>query len=144
MIDPRARQQELEVIFVSLFFSAFFHVPNTTRFFFNFFFFFFFHLHLYLAFRIEYEGENSRFLEWNWKLSWRSVFFRFFFLSKCRCNFWRLVHRVPVARRVQSLNVALTMNLLAIFSSLVPDGEKAWLSGGFSARVFYVQRRWRR
>lgn len=29
------------------------------------------------------------------------------------------------------------MNLLAIFSSLVPDGEKAWLPGGFSARVFF-------
>jgi len=49
--------------------------------------------------------------------------------------------RVPIARRVQSLNVALTMNPLVIFSSLVPDGQKAWLFGGFSARVFYVQRR---
>lgn len=53
----------------------------------------------------------------------------------------RIALRVPIARRVQPLNVALTMNLLAIFSSLVPDGEKAWLPGGFSARVFYVQRR---
>lgn len=39
------------------------------------------------------------------------------------------------------VNVALTMNPLAIFPSLVPDGQKAWLSGGFLARVFYVQRR---
>jgi len=51
------------------------------------------------------------------------------------------VRRVPIATRVRSLNVALTMNPLAIFTSLVPDGQKAWLSGGFSARVFYVQRR---
>lgn len=51
------------------------------------------------------------------------------------------IRRVPIARRMRSLNVALTMNPLVIFSSLVPDGQEAWLSGGFSARVFYVQRR---
>jgi len=35
------------------------------------------------------------------------------------------IRRVPIARRVRLLNVALTMNPLVIFSSLVPDGQKA-------------------
>lgn len=47
-----------------------------------------------------------------------------------------------VTRRVQSLNVALTMNLLAIFSSLVPDGEKSLATRRLlGACLFYVQRR---
>lgn len=71
---------------------------------------------------------------------------RFFFFFEGVANFSKTYRTYPSSydRETSTIvNVALTMNPLAIFPSLVPDGQKAWLSGGFSARVFffYVQRR---